>query len=168
MGWIADLFKHITVSRSLVGACFITSFILLFGENFAPALINPAPPQWKWILLVVLIFSFALQVIWYIPKLCRLIFDVAKPSPAKPATVKLEPDEIRMLKFLSQFADNSINLDKIAKVGRGVSKLELLDVSERLQAKGLVESSPYDNGLINLSPEGRKRCLQMAKDGLLV
>lgn len=46
MDWVTNFLKHLGISRSVIGAAFITSAVLYAGPRVAPAYIEPIPKEW--------------------------------------------------------------------------------------------------------------------------
>lgn len=64
---------------------------------------------------------------------------------------------------LSQFADRPLNLNDLDYSNSALSKLEMLELTTGLERKGLVSTNPYDENLVSLSAEGRKRALRIRR-----
>ena len=64
MSWLSDLLKNLTVSRSAAGALFLATLLLIVLPRRFPAVFQPVPNQWAWLVVGLCIFSCALLVFW--------------------------------------------------------------------------------------------------------
>ncbi len=159
MHWLSELFKHITISRSLTAALFITTAVLLFGHHFYPTLVETVPPGWSWALTATFVFSGTLLCIWVLVPLWQLLRSALRALAHHPWISPPSQGEERLLELLSAVRDQSMNLEVLAENNDHLSMAELLEWSDHLRDKGLVTANPYSHSLITLTPRGRKYVL---------
>ncbi|WP_372522827.1 hypothetical protein [Sulfuricaulis sp.] len=163
MQWLTDLIKHITISKILAGALFITSSILLWGSKILPAIIDPTPQEWRWFILCIFIFSLSLLVLWSVIPVYRFfrgigIWVVRHPLFNTPSQI----EEIMLDLIGRKFANDWLDLNNPASQDSdGISKLELLALSKSLEKKGLLEIYRFDEDRVRLTPRGRNLALTL-------
>ena len=162
MGWLSDLMKHFTVSKSFTGAVFVTSAFLLFGSQLLPTVFEPAPDGWRVPLMGALIFCATLLLIWSIPPAWLFFSKHTKDATLYLKARTLSKEEY-LMRGLANIADESLDLRSFRYNEMGVSKLEVMSVFKKLSSKGLVEINPFDENLVKLSSSGRVRALQLLK-----
>lgn len=74
MNWIPELLKHLVITRSAIGALFITSVVLYAGPRISPTYIDPVPKVWEPVLVAALVFSACLLLFWG----CSSVWGLAK------------------------------------------------------------------------------------------
>ena len=165
MQWLTDLIKHITISKILAGALFITSSILLWGPKILPAILDPTPQEWRWFILCIFIFSLSLLVLWSVMPVYRFfraigLLVVRHPLFNTPSQI----EEILLELIGRRLANDWLDLnDAASKDGDGISKLELLALSKSLEKKGLLEIYRYDEDRVKLTPHGRNHALTLIR-----
>jgi hypothetical protein len=159
MEWLSELIKHITISRSFTGAVFITSGALVFGNWWWPDYFDPFPKEWAIPANGALIFSGTLLLFWIIPAVWRTSVNAIFWIPKRIRSRSLSPNEEGLIEILANLADEPLNLERLNYAAGVFSKLEVLELSAGLERKGLVEINPYDENLVKLSAEGRRRAL---------
>jgi succinate dehydrogenase flavin-adding protein (antitoxin of CptAB toxin-antitoxin module) len=116
MQWLSDLIKHVTISRPLTAAVFVTSGVLIAGHKLFPDSIDSVPTQWRWLLLASFISTLSLLVLWYVP----LIFHASTagiqcmlhhPRIDKPTVM-----EIALINILAEAADDGLNLRTVRRI----------------------------------------------------
>jgi len=161
MQWLSDIFKHITISRPLTGAVFLTSASLLFGPNVLPGFFETLPREFKTPFIAAFIFSGVILLIWLIPSLYKTIKKHTSTALKFLLSIALTENEEALIKVLADFADESLDLRQLDYTTGAVSKLELLAIAASLSRKGLVAINPYEENLIRLSRQGRSRAIQI-------
>lgn len=163
MDWLSEFLKRVTVSRSFSGAVFVASMALLVGPKWLPGYFEPLPKDWiapattALVLTGTLLFFWLVSIVWRIGS--RLVTWVSKFFQSRNLAVR---EKIFML-TLSQFADRPLNLNDLDYSNSALSKLEMLELTTGLERKGLVSTNPYDENLVSLSAEGRKRALRIRR-----
>lgn len=163
MNWISEVFKHVTLSRSLVFAVFVTSAALLFGRPYLPTLIKPVPELWAVGMSGALIFSGVLLLWWIVPAIWNSAYRSCKALTQFVKSRSLNELEQSMLLALGRLADESLDLRKIDFSDNDYHKLELLEVTRGLKDKGLVETNFLEENLVYLTPLGRARALKLKR-----
>jgi predicted transcriptional regulator len=168
MSWILDAFKHFSVSKSLTFAAWMTSGMFVIGTYYFPNM-PQVPMEWRWAPLAIFALASMLFVSWGATYLWQGIKSVASEVGRWNATRKLGPltdAEEGLLRILGMFANESANLDDIARQGNLGAKLVVLAVSERLQTRGLAyETSSRRKDYLRLTDKGRKHVLAMSDEG---
>ncbi len=157
MQWLSDLIKHLTISKPLAGASFITSGVLIFGRKFFPNAIDGVPSQWNWLVIVVFIFSLSLFVIWYVPSFLAQSFHWMRKLEIFTRPTQ---SESRFLQFMAKQGDNTVHLSDVHRRNPATSMLDLLDTSAKLIWKGYIEEVNYDETRVKLTLKGRKYVLK--------
>ena len=160
MQWISDIFKYITISRTLTVATFVTTATLLFGHHLYPNLIDSVPPKWNWILVAAFIFTSVLLSIWLMAFFWHVAKSMLRFVAHHPLISTPSQSEIQLLEFMGVVRNQSLNLADLSVNNEQFSMAQLLDWSDRLQKRGLVEANPYSESLITLTPRGRKYVLK--------
>ncbi|SRR6266481_636966 len=159
MQWLSDLIKHFTISRSLTGALFITTAVLIFGHKFYPSVIEAIPPQGSLAVQIIFIFTLWLLVLWYIGPFCGTIVSTICHFVYDRLN-RLTEHELELLFVLRQSADEYLNLRTLPR-SPNLLKLELLDISKKLRKRGIVEKNLYNENLITLTEKGRSYALRL-------
>jgi hypothetical protein len=161
MEWLSDLLKHITSSRSLTVAVFVTSASLLFGPKWLPEFLGPLPDKWITPATGALVFSGVLLFFWLIPAAWNVGVIVVRWIARCLYSKNLTDHEQVLMLMLAELADESLNLRTLDYKNSELSKLEVLELSSCLSRKGLVNINQYDENLIALSSGGRQRVLEI-------
>ena len=163
MNWISEVFKHVTVSRSLVFAVFVTSAALIFGKEYFPTIIKPLPDLWAVGMSGALIFSGVLLLWWIIPAIWKSLYRSCRWLANFIRSRTLNDLEQSLLLALGNLADDSLDLRRINYSDINYSKLELLEVTRRLKGKGLVDTNFLEENLVFLTPLGRAQALKLQR-----
>ncbi|WP_188008861.1 hypothetical protein [Grimontia hollisae] len=163
MNWISDIFKDITVSKTLTTACFITGMSLLTTPRLFPHIFEAVPKVWATGLLGVVVFSGCLLAFWGLQSVKSKIVGFIKNIAQYIRSNKLSELELEFIYLLGKLADKTVDLDNINYREVMVSKLELLDVCRTLKEKGLLDINMWNENLVSLSENGRKKALELHK-----
>ena len=167
MGWLSDLFKHITISKPLTASAFPALFAVSFGYKWFPDYFQKLPGVWSTVVLGLLIFSGFLLAIWFLPYvwnfLSRSVSTVYMYFYARNLS-DLEKNVILALAI--KYADEAMNLRDINYENTGHPKLKVLDATYKLSKKGLVRLNSYDENLVSLTKKGRALGLSLVEGGL--
>lgn len=166
MEWLSELVKHITLSRTLSGATFVTSASLMLGHKWLPGYIEPLPKEWGTPTSAALIFSGALLFFWLVPAVWKVGTSAIIWIPKNFLSKSLSPNEKALMQVLAKLADESLNLNHLAYQSGVLTKLEVLDVTASLARKGLLDINPFEENLVCLSSKGRRRALALANNML--
>ena len=163
MEWIPALLKHFAISRSAIGALFITSVVLYAGPRIAPTYIDPVPREWMPVLVALLVFSACLLLFWG----CSSVWALAKrrwvATSAFLASCQLDQLETDALLALGHNPSESLNLERMNYEQLQLSRLEVIELMHGLEKKGLVSFNPYSSNLVSLTPTGRQRALEIQR-----
>jgi len=163
MDWLTDLLKHLSVSRSITGATFVTALVMYVGPRLLPSFVDPVPKEWAPVVVVALVFSGSLLLFWGVSALWRLFAHGAGTASKALAAIALSVQEDQMLFFLSGDPSTPMNLHDIDYTRAPFTKLELIELAHGLVKKGLVELNPWDECLVTLTASGRKRALELQR-----
>ncbi|HGZ6434060.1 TPA: hypothetical protein ACOLXW_004372 [Vibrio parahaemolyticus] len=163
MNWVSEIFKDITVSKTLTGACFITGISLLFIPTFFPDTLEALPKSWATGTLGVVVFSGCLLLFWGLRAIRERIVRFITTKTQNSRSQSLTDFELSFVFELGKLADKTMNLDNINYNAATFSKLELLDVCRTLKEKGLLDVNCNDENLVSLSENGRKKALELHK-----
>ena len=163
MNWISEVFKHVTVSRSLIFAVFVTSAALIFGQEYFPNIIKPLPDLWAIGMSGALIFSGVLLLWWIVPAIWNIAFRSCKGLANFIRSRVLDDLEKSLLLTLGELADESLDLRRINYSDINHSKLEILDATRRLKSKGLVDTNFLEENLVYLTALGRAQALKLQR-----
>jgi hypothetical protein len=164
MDWIPALLKHLAISRSVIGATFVTSCALYFGPRFAPEYVDAVPKEWGFVVISILIFSGLLLVTWALSGIWDWAREKLAIASEKISSLKLCQDEINLLYFLGENPSEPLNLDRVNYEAISLSRLEVLNLVHNLESKGLVSLNPYSSSeLVFLTSSGRQRSLEIQR-----
>ncbi|MCX9527430.1 hypothetical protein IG547_08210 [Vibrio cholerae] len=163
MNWISDIFKDIAVSKSLTGACFITGLSLFFAPTFFPNTFDALPKIWATGTLGVIVFSGSLLVFWGLRSVKESIFGFLTTKAQHRRSQRLSDFELNFIFELGKLADKTADLNNINYDLAPFSKLELLDSCRTLEEKGLLDINLFDENLVSLTENGRKKALELHK-----
>ena len=163
MDWIPALLKHLAISRSVVGAVFITSAVLYSGPRLLPAYVDPVPKDWAYALVGALVFSACLLLFWS----CSAAWAMARHRWVKTVALlsshELGQLEVDILHSLGENPSEPLNIQRVDYEGLGLSRLEVLELMHGLSKKGLVSINQFDSKLVSLTPIGRERALEIQR-----
>lgn len=164
MDWIPSLLKHLAISRSVIGAAFVTACVMYFGPRFAPSYVDPVPKEWGFVVVAVLAFSGFLLITWAVSGMLRAARQKITSASEKISALKLSQEEVDLLYALGQNPSESLNLDRVNYEGIALSRLEVLNLVLGLEKKGLVSLNPYSaSDLVSLTKTGMLRALEIQR-----
>lgn len=163
MDWLTNFLKHLGISRSVIGAAFITSVVLYGGSKVAPMYIEPVPKEWAPFVFVALVFSASLLVFWA----CAATWVFARGHwsavSAIIASRALNQTEQKLLLAMGLRPSEPLNLAIVDYDAIRKSQLEILELVHSLERKGLVSINPYADNLVSLTLMGRQRALELQR-----
>ena len=163
MDLLPALLKHLALSRSVVGAVFVTSAVLLFAPRIAPQLVEPVPKEWASVVVGALAFSAFLLVFWA----CSAVWSAArrrmKANSALFASYLLDQTEQEFLLAIAERPTEPLNLDHVDYEGVAMSRLEVMQLVEGLASKGLLSFNRFSPQLVVLTSLGRERTLEIQR-----
>lgn len=163
MDWLTNFLKHLGISRSVIGAAFITSTVLYVGPRVAPAYVDPVPKEWVPFVFVVLVFSASLLVFWAFAATWEFVRGHWSVVSALIASRALNQTEQQILLAMGQRLSEPLNLAIIDYEAIRKSQLEILELVSSLERKGLASINPYADNLVSLTPMGRQRALELQR-----
>lgn len=163
MDWITNFLKHLGISRSVIGAAFVTSMVLYIGPRIAPTYVDPIPKEWNSTALVVLVFSASLLVFWAWLGTWNFVKGCWRSASALIASHELSQTEQGILFAMAERPSEPLNLETINYETASISRLEVLELIHGLKRKGLVSINPYAGNLISLTQVGRQRALEIQR-----
>lgn len=164
MDWIPALLKHLAISRSVIGAIFITGLVLYVGPRVAPAYVDPVPKEWAPVLVGALVFSAALLLFWGTSAVWTFLARRWKTTSALVQSFQLNELEMHLLLAMGLNPSNPLNLERVNYESLELSRLEVLELVHGLSKKGLVSFNPFDSDLVSLTPTGRQRALELERE----
>ncbi|HCG8132969.1 hypothetical protein HL669_20810 [Vibrio parahaemolyticus] len=164
MNWVSDLFKNITVSKTLTSACCLTGLALLVLPLYLPEIFEPLPKLWATVALAITVFTGCLVLFWLVSFLKVTLFGFASQRVKKSRAQNLTAFEIGFIYELGKLADESADLRNIDYDKAPFTKLEILDVCKSLKEKGLLNINRYEENLVYLSENGRQKALQLQRE----
>lgn len=163
MDWIPALLKHLSLSRSVVGAAFVTSLVMYLGPRLAPGFVEPVPKEWSWVVPVGLAFSGFLLLLWAASATWGFLRRRWAAGTALIASFQLSSIEVEFLGAMGINPSESLNLDRVNYESLELSRLEVLNVVKGLSKKGLVRVNPYSSELVSLTDSGLERALDIQR-----
>jgi hypothetical protein len=163
MDWIPALLKHLAISRSVIGAAFVTSLVLYFGPRLAPSYVDPVPKEWSFALIGTLVFSGCLLLFWACSYIWTSVKQRWSAASALFASSNLNQLEVDFLHAMGGHPSEPLNLERVNYEALSLSRLEVLEVIQGLRRKGLVSLNPFDNDLVSLTESGRARALEIQR-----
>lgn len=164
MDWIPALLKHLGLSRSVVGAVFVTALALYAGPRIAPDYVDPVPKEWAAVLVGALVFSSALLSFWALAWFWGYIRRRWRQTSAMLASFELNQEEVNLLYAMGEMPRDSLNFDRINYEQVGLTRLEVLELVHGLQRKGLISINQFNSDLFTLSATGRQRALEIQRN----
>jgi hypothetical protein len=163
MDWLPGLLKHLSISKSVTGAIFVTSATLYGGPRVIPTYVEPVPKDWSAVLVGALVFSGSLLLFWAVAGAWRMVRRGANAATMALAASTLERNEEGFLAVLGMNPNTPFHLDNVDYAQAPFTKLEVLELAESLSKKGLVRISDFNDDLVRLTSEGRKRALEIQR-----
>lgn len=161
MDWIPALLKHLSLSRSVVGAAFVTSLVMYLGPRLAPGFVEPVPKEWSWVVPVVLTFSGFLLLLWAASAIWGFLRRRWAAGSALLASFQLSSIEVEFLGAMGMNPSEALDLDRVNYESLGLTRLEVLSLVKGLSKKGLVRLNPYSSELVSLTDSGLERALEI-------
>lgn len=164
MDWIPALLKHLGLSRSAIGAIFITALTLYVGPRLAPAYVDSVPKEWAVVVVGSLVFSGTLLLFWVLSFTYGSLGRRWKRAASARASRELNQNEINLLYAMGEAPRELLDFDKINYEQVGLTRLEVLELVHGLQRKGLISINQFNSRLFSLSSMGRQRALEIQKN----
>ncbi len=163
MDWLPALLKHLSIARSAIVALLVASAALYFGPRVVPGYFDPLPQEWSIVVVGVFIFSACLVILWGLSYAWTVIKEVGGGLTTNLSARWLNDLERSLLIGLAERPTESFNLEGVNYREVNFTHLELLQVAYQLERKGLVRVNSYNENLVTLSENGRKRALKLQR-----
>jgi hypothetical protein len=163
MDWIPALLKHLAISRSVVGAVFITSLVLYVGPRALPTYVEAVPREWAAVVVGAMVFSGTLLCFWGSSAVWAATRRRWSESSAMLASFDLKPLEAEILVNLGANPTEPLNLGNVDYEALSLSRLEVLELMHGLSRKGLVSVNTLRGNFVSLTPLGRQRALDIER-----
>lgn len=164
MDWITDLLKHLAVSRSVVGAIFVTAIVMVAGHHLYPSIVPSVPEPWGAGLFAAMILTGTLLLFWGASIISQMVSSFVHSTRTSGALPKLNESHYSFLLVLGQDPLQSLDIDRLNFQEAEVSKLEVLQWADELEKNSLVSINPYHKSLVTLTNEGRGLALKLQKE----
>ncbi|WP_165313017.1 hypothetical protein [Vibrio ziniensis] len=164
MNWISEIFKNVTVSKTLTGACCITGLALLMLPTIFPNILEPLPKVWATVVLGVTVFCGCLQIFWGLSYFKNAILSFVSDKAQKVRSKNLSELELCLIYKLGEVADEWADIRNIDYSSAPFTKLEILEVCRALEEKGLLKINSFHETLVKLSSKGRSKVLELQKE----
>ena len=137
---------------------------LYFGPRFAPTYVDPVPKEWGFVVVAVLAFSGFLLCTWAVSWVFSIVGRKVTSASEKISAFKLSQDEVDLLYVLGKNPLVSLNLDHVDYEKISLSRLEMLNLVQSLEKKGLVSRNLYSTSdLVLLTQSGIQRALEIER-----
>jgi hypothetical protein len=163
MDWIPALFKQLGLSRSVVGAVFITSVVLFIGPRIAPGMIDSVPKPWGAVVVAAMVFSGSLLLFWGAGSVWIRAVNRWDRTSKMLASIDLSQLEVDLLHVMGDRPSEALNLEAVNYEGLGLSRLEVLELVHGLERKGLLRFNQFSSELVWLTATGRERALEIQR-----
>lgn len=140
------MLKHLGVSRSAIGAVFVTALTLQFGHSWAPKLIPEIPASWKWVVTGAFVFSGFLLAFWAMAGFWKWSKAVVSSKRDFKRSLVLSPLERSIIVFMGQNPSEWLDLEAIDYNRLGVTKAKVFVCVEELKQKGLIDGNHFVSG----------------------
>ncbi|WP_305812533.1 hypothetical protein [Photobacterium leiognathi] len=165
MNWISELFKNITVSKTLTSACFITCLTLLALPSYLPDIFEQLSKTWATVALAITVFTGCLIFFWGGSLLKATLLDFISLKIQESRAKKISDDEIKLIFFLgTYYADKPFDLREFDYEKASFTKLGVLAICNSLKDKGLLRINTFNENVVYLSDSGRKKALELQKE----
>ncbi|MDN3699358.1 hypothetical protein QWY97_18735 [Vibrio cortegadensis] len=164
MNWVSEIFKNVTVSKTLTGACCITGLALLITPTIFPNILEPLPKAWATVVLGVTVFSGCLQVFWGLSYSKIAILALLSDKAQKARSKNLSKLELSLINQLGEVVDEWWDIRNINYSSAPFTKLEILEACRVLEGKGLLKINSFHETKVRLSSNGRIKALELQKE----
>lgn len=163
MEWLTDFIKHLAISRTLVGAVFVTSIVMVVGPKVYPTLVPAVPQPWSSALFGVMVLSSALLILWCIAALWSLLARGVRATSTTISAATLNQGHTDVLHAMGNNPSQPLNLDNINYDQAPFSRLEIEQLMRELKQKGLVSFNEWGENLVSLTQSGKERALEIQR-----
>jgi len=163
MDWLPALLKHLSIARSAIFALLVASAAMYFGPRIAPNHIDSLPKEWSAVVGGIFVFSACLVTLWGSASAWAAIRSASGALTTKLSARRLSELERSLLLGIAEQPTEAFNLEGVNYRNAPYTHLELLQVAYQLKRKGLVRVNSYNENLVSLSEDGRKRALELQR-----
>ena len=164
MEWIADLLKHLAISRSIVAAIFVTSVVMVFGPHIAENIVPSFSQPWSPLLFATMILTGTLLIFWAAISVWHFFLSLFKSAKASSESRRyLNNNHFELLLAMGDNPSEPMNLDGINYRDAPFSKLELMQWVADLEKNNLVSINPWHENLVTLTVSGREKALDIQR-----
>lgn len=163
MDWLTELLKQLSISRAIVVALFVTSFVMFFGARCAPSVVPPVPPDWTPVLFGGMVLSGCLSVFWGVYEVWRLVKSAVQKVFKILNSIALSAQEVEALLAMGAKPNQHIDLEQIDYRSAPFTHLEFSALMRSLQAKGLVHINEWNGESAILTELGREKALKLQR-----
>jgi hypothetical protein len=164
MDWLAELLKHLSISRAFVVALFVTSFAMFVGGKYAPTVVPPVPADWTPVLFGSMVFSGCLSFFWGVAEVWRLATGATQKAFKTLNGIALSAQEMEVLLAMGEKPNKHIDLEQIDYRNAPFTHLEFSALMRSLQTKGLVHINEWNGESAILTEPGRERALKLHRE----
>ncbi|GEK16239.1 hypothetical protein [Aliivibrio fischeri] len=164
MNWVSEIFKNVTVSKTLTGACCLTGLALLVIPAIFPDILEPLPKIWATAMLGLTVFTGCLQVFWGFSYSKNAILNFFSSKAQKARSKNLSELELCLIYQLGEVVDEWSDIRNIDFSAAPFTKLEILEVCRALEEKGLLKINSFHETMVRLSGTGRIKALELQKE----
>ncbi|MGF6265453.1 hypothetical protein OKW34_000231 [Paraburkholderia youngii] len=162
MDWLPALLKHLRIARSAIAAAFVTALVLLIGPRVASVYLPQTPVSWVPVLVAVCVFTGCLLAIWFVEAVwLKTKRTISTVKASRGLKADLDEMETTLVYVMGRNPADPFNLDHVNYAAVSTTRLEVMEVMERLSNKGLVNVNPFAENLVTLTDVGRKRALEL-------
>lgn len=161
MEWLSQLIKHLSNSRSLAGAGFVTCLALLFGNQFLPNLVPELSLEFRLAAVTGLIFTGAFLCFSLLPQVYRVFVAASMTVRQLIGSQRISELEKVILLILAERPNEFFDLYQLNYEKAEVSPIHVFDASSRLESKGLVRFNKFHKNMIKLTGRGQRHAYQI-------
>lgn len=166
MEWFSQLIKHLSNSRSLAGAGFVTCLVLIFGNKLLPNLVPKLSLEIQLATVSGLIFTGALLFFSLLPQVYRTFLNASVEVKQCIGSLYLSDIEKVILLVLAERPDKYFDLYQFVYEKAEVTPITVFEASSRLESKGLVIFNKFHKNMIKLTGRGQKYAYKIHGDML--
>jgi hypothetical protein len=163
MDWLADILKDLAISKTLVGAIFVTAVVMYFGPILAPGQVPALQKEFAPYLFAVMVLTGCLLALWGMAGALNASRAGIEKTATALTSFKLIDTERAILFYLAKDPTQPMNLDNIDYTRASGTKLEFHQLAKGLAGKGLVYINDLNDNLISLTEKGRDRALEIQR-----
>lgn len=161
MEWLSQLIKHLSNSRSLAGAGFVTCLVLIFGNKLLPNLVPELSLEIRLAAVSGLIFTGAFLCFSLLPQIYRAFLTAAVRVKQFIGSRRVSDLEKVILMVLAERPDKFFDLYQLNYEEAEFTIIMAFEASKRLESKGLVRFNKFHKNMIMLTDRGQKHAFKI-------